>query len=246
MTKEKKKRDAIFARPLQNISDFVFDEAVADVFPDMIKRSVPGYETLLTMIGLLTRRYAQADSALYDLGCSLGAATLAMRHNIRASNCRIVAVDNSPAMAKRCRDVLASDRSPVPVDVICADIRAVAIRQASMVALNFTLQFLRPEDRLPLLSRVCSGLLPGGALVLSEKIAFDSTAQDEFHRELHHFFKKENGYSDLEISQKRAALERVLIAESRQVHLTRLREAGFQSAELWFQCFNFVSFLAVK
>ena len=237
-------RDSLFAVPHDLVADFAFDESVTRVFPDMIRRSVPGYGNIVTMIGLLAERYAVAGSTLYDLGCSLGASTLSMRRCLGARDCTIVAVDNSPAMVKGCRVNVAEAGEGVPVDVRCADIREVAIGNASVVVLNFTLQFIAPEHRLALLRNIRQGMRPGGVLILSEKIVFESAEEDAFQRTLHLDFKRANGYSELEISQKRTALENVLIPETLAQHQQRLSEAGFAHSHLWFQCFNFASLVA--
>lgn len=242
-----KKTDAIYAAPLQEMIDFKFDERVVAVFPDMIQRSVPGYGMIISNIGILAGKYAQAGSHCYDLGCSLGAATLSMRQRINQPDCDIIAVDNSEAMIERGRELLARDSAPaVPVTMVCADIQDVAIENASVVVLNFTLQFIPPAQRPALIQRIYDGLRPGGILILSEKIAFSEQARQHFHTELHHDFKRANGYSDLEISQKRSALENVMIPETVACHQERLQTAGFSAAELWFQCFNFASMVAVK
>ncbi len=228
------------------IVDFAFDESVAKVFPDMIRRSVPGYESIISLIGLLAEQHARPDSYCYDLGCSLGAATLAMRSRIRQPGCRIIAVDNAMAMTRRCRSVLQERPAGIDVDVVCADIRDIRIERASVVVLNFTLQFIRPELRLAMLQKISAGMLPGGALILSEKITFSDAEEAWRMEELHIAFKKANGYSELEISQKRSALENVLIPDTLEQHRQRLAEAGFASVEVWFRCFNFVSLLALK
>lgn len=238
--------DQIFAEPLANIAGFKFDQKVVDVFPDMIKRSVPGYATTISMIGDLAQRYAQSNSFCYDLGCSLGAATLAMRHHIRASNCEIIAIDNSAAMIDRCRQVMAADSSELAVDLRCQDLQDCQIEQASVVVLNFTLQFIPKQERSQLIRNIYQGLLPGGVLILSEKVQFENPAHQELMVELHHNFKRANGYSDLEIAQKRSAIENVLIPETLDVHKERLSDAGFSSADVWFQCFNFASLIAIK
>ena len=242
-----KKQDAIYASPLNEIIDFDFDEKVAEVFPDMIQRSVPGYGTMISTIGILAAKYAQENSRCYDLGCSLGAVSLAMRQRIKQPGCTIVAVDNSEAMIERGRDLLSSDTSSnVHVEMICADILDVAIEEASVVVLNFTLQFIPPDVRQSLITRIYQGLNPGGILILSEKVAFDDQLKQDFHNEAHHDFKRANGYSDLEISQKRTALERVMIPETIACHQQRLKTAGFAMSEVWFQCFNFTSMAAIK
>ena len=239
-------KDAIYSTPHEHIVDFAFDERVASVFPDMIRRSVPGYGDIIALLGLFAEQYAQEGSTLYDLGCSLGAATLSLRRRITAANCRIVAVDNAEAMVERCRENIAADLSPIPVEVRCADIREVETNNASVVVLNFTLQFLPPEERLMLLHTIQRGLLPGGVLVLSEKIRFPDQVSQQFEENMHLAFKRANGYSELEISQKRQALENVLIPDTFEQHRERLLHAGFSRVEPWFQAFNFASFAAFK
>jgi tRNA (cmo5U34)-methyltransferase len=245
-----KKRDDIFASALDEIIDFQFDERVVSVFPDMIQRSVPGYSTLISNIGILAGRYAQANTHCYDLGCSLGAVSLSMRQRIKCTGCDIIAVDNSPEMIERAQALLATDMttsdSVVPVDLTCADIDETLIENASVVVMNFTLQFIALERRLALIERIYAGLQSGGVLVLSEKLSFDEPKQSDFLIETHHDFKRANGYSDLEISQKRSALENVLVAETLSSHKQRLSDAGFTFTSVWFQCFNFASMIAIK
>lgn len=240
------KKDDIYSRPQEIVGDFCFDQKVAAVFPDMIKRSVPGYVTMIGTIGELAARYVQAGTNVYDLGCSLGEASLAMRRRIRAEGCRIIAVDNSEAMIERAREHVEGFRAQTPVELVCADVLDIPLENASMVVLNFTLQFIQPEKRPLLLEKVCRAMNPGGILVLSEKIRLPDAVLDELNIELHHEFKRAQGYSELEISQKRTALENVLIPESLQTHLQRLRQAGFSHAAPWYQCFNFASIIALK
>jgi tRNA (cmo5U34)-methyltransferase len=236
-------RDRLYRAHDAEPGDFVFDDAVAAVFPDMIQRSVPGYPAIVRMIGLLATRYAQPGSRLYDLGCSLGASTLALAEGA-PRDCRVIGVDNAPAMLARAR-ALTQDTRP-DIEWCCADIRDVTCEDASIVVLNFTLQFLPAEHRLPLLTRLCAGLRPGGVLILSEKIAGVDETADALLVAMHHAFKRANGYSEMEIARKRTALENVLMPETLSVHRQRLREAGFARADTWFQCFNFASLVAAK
>lgn len=240
------KKDDIFAKPLGEVAGFTFDQSVVEVFPDMIQRSVPGYSTIVAMIGTLAERFAQAGSRCYDLGCSLGAATLAMRHRIPAADCEIIAVDNSPAMIERARTVIAADSGQLPVQLVCDDLQNVEIKDASVVVLNFTLQFIATEERKEILQKIYDGLRPGGVLILSEKVAFSDSDHQELMIDLHHAFKAANGYSALEIAQKRSALENVLIPETLFDHRERLKSVGFSSVDVWFQCFNFASMIAIK
>lgn len=225
---------------------FEFSEQVVRIFPDMIRRSVPGYPLLLDMTGMMARAAVEPGTRVYDLGCSLGAATLAARRSIQSENVEIVAIDNAPAMVARAREVIAADNSRVPVRVLEGDIREAAIENASLVMMYFTLQFVAPEDREGVLRRIALGLNPGGVLLLAEKLAFKDGFEESWLTERHHDFKRARGYSDLEIARKRQALENVLIPETRAEHHARLKAAGFNEVVDWFQCLNFACIAAFK
>ncbi|WP_420923704.1 carboxy-S-adenosyl-L-methionine synthase CmoA [Actinobacillus pleuropneumoniae] len=239
-------KDTIFSAPIEKLGDFTFDESVAEVFPDMIQRSVPGYSNIITAIGMLAQRFVTEGSQVYDLGCSRGAGILSIRRNLQTNQVKIIGVDNSQPMVERCRSHINAYHSDVPVEILCDDIRHIEIKNASMVVLNFTLQFLPRADRLELLAKIYQGLNPNGILVLSEKFTFTNQAMSELLIDLHHTFKRANGYSELEVSQKRTALENVMLTDSIETHKDRLKQAGFSQIELWFQCFNFGSMIAVK
>lgn len=243
---KKYRSDELYATPLDEVVNFRFDETVVDVFPDMINRSVPGYSTLINVAGILSSQYARAGSQLYDLGCSLGAVTMSMQRRLSQPGCKIIAVDNSEAMLSRCRQYVEDAATDVPVEYVCADIQNVPIKRASVVVLNLTLQFIDPTQRTAMIEKIYAGMLPGGVLLLSEKLAFSDEIEAEFFTEMHRAFKRSNGYSDLEVSQKRAALDNVLVPETREQHEARLRDVGFSEVRQWFQCLNFVSFIAVK
>lgn len=240
-------RDNLYMLPRQRVGEFTFDSSVVEVFPDMIARSVPGYASVLSMIEQLTARYARPNTQLYDLGCSLGAATRLMLAQA-PPDCVVNAVDNSPAMIERLQ--LSMDEQNLAqrcqLRVHLADIKDVQFQSASFVVLNWTLQFFPPENRHELLQRIVDGMIPGGAILLSEKIAFDDPHQQSLLTELHHDFKRAHGYSELEIAQKRTALENRLVPETIAEHCHRLNRVGFQQVVPWFQCFNFASILAVK
>lgn len=240
------RKDTLYSEPHGSVGEFIFDQKVVDVFPDMIERSVPGYSTIIHMIGYLAERYAQANSHCYDLGCSLGAASLAMAQKIKKENVKIIAIDNSAEMIAGCKNNL-SDKAPgVEIEFVCEDILQSDIADASVCVLNFTLQFIQPGLRTEFLQKIHAGMLPGGILILSEKLSFPDKNHDNLVTDLHHYFKKTNGYSELEIAQKRNALENVLVPESLATHQQRLLQVGFNTADLWFQCFNFASLVAIK
>lgn len=243
-------KDRIFADDDAGGVPFRFDESVARVFPDMLRRSIPGYTASLEAIGALAARYVQPNSRCYDLGCSLGAATLAIRQGIRVPGCEIIAIDNAPAMIEHGRQVIAADDAANPgrstVILQLGDIRDATIENASMVVMNYTLQFLDVSARDAMIARIAAGLLPGGLLLLSEKVVDDDPHMEQLLVDLHHEHKRRNAYSELEISRKRAALENVLIPETVATHRSRLAGAGFAHAAVWLRYFNFVSIVAIK
>lgn len=234
--------DHVYRDARRHIVDFAFDDTVASVFPDMIRRSVPGYETVVPLAGLVAARALQGAGPrrAYDLGCSLGASSLALQRQMDDSACEIVAVDNAPAMIDRARVLVTDPR----IRFVCADIRSFPLLPCRAVLLNYVLQFLPPDDRPALLERIGAALEPGGVLILSEKIRFDDADMQRDFEATHLDFKRANGYSELEISQKRTALENVMIVDTEAEHRERLRQAGFRQVRKWYQCLNWASFEA--
>lgn len=238
--------DTLFSQTPADAGSFAFDEAVTAVFEDMINRSVPGYQTMLGMLAVFARQFAQANTTVYDLGASLGASTLMLQNHIDTPNTRLVAIDNAEAMVRKCSENLDRHPGQVPVEVVQADIRDVQFEPASLIVLNLVLQFIPVADRAALLQKIHDALVPGGALVLMEKIHIESPSEQRFIDELHLDFKRANGYSELEIARKRSALENFLISESLATHVERLHNCGFSSTHHWFSCLNFAALAAIK
>ena len=229
---------------------FVFDERVVRVFPDMIRRSVPGYGLIVPSIALLARHHVQPGTNIYDLGCSLGAVSFAILDALPGQDNRLLAVDNSVDMIERFK-TLAGNRSGagqagLSLEIIEADVLDVIIENASVVVLNFTLQFLDSDQRSRLLNRIAQGMRPGGVLVLSEKVRFDDAREQTLQNQWHLDYKRAQGYSELEIARKRDALEKTLIPETLDQHMDRLIQAGFSGVYRWFQCFSFASLVAIR
>jgi tRNA (cmo5U34)-methyltransferase len=241
-----KGKDTLYQSALAGPGSFRFDQPVVDVFADMINRSVPGYSLVVPMIGQLARRYALPGTVIHDLGCSLGASSLAMRRALEGRDVRIVATDSSLPMVQRFTQLLQEAGPGVPVDVVHGDVLDTDFRGSSLVVLNFTLQFIAVAQRPALLQRICDALPAGGALVLSEKIRFEDAGEQARQNDWHHDYKRYNGYTELEIARKRTALEAVLLPETLDEHVQRLHDAGFSRVTRWFQCFSFCSFVAEK
>ena len=231
-------KDAVFRDP-QQIVDFVFDDTVAGVFPDMIRRSVPGYETVIPITGLMAARHVPEGGSVFDLGCSLGATTLATLRQLGEKRAQVIAVDNAPAMLERARELIDDDR----VRFVCEDLTATDLTGANVVLMNYVLQFLSPELREATLSRMREQMHPEGLLIISEKIGDPDQDLHTFYDDTHLAWKRANGYSELEVSQKRAALENVMIIDTETAHRERFARAGFTQVDTWFRCLNWASFL---
>lgn len=239
-------KDTIFQTEAAARVSFRFDDSVARVFPDMINRSVPGYAASLDGIALIAHQSIRPGGRAYDLGCTLGAATLAMAQGIGERAANLVGIDLSDAMINRCKADQRFDTLAQRVEFHTADITGFDYQPADLVVLNYTLQFLHPEQRAPLLDNLYQCLNPGGVLVLAEKFHFEAPGIADRLTRLHFDFKRAHHYSDLEIAGKRSALENVLITDTRETHIQRLESVGFEDVVLWHSAINFGAFLACK
>jgi len=237
-------KDELYQNIRSESGSFRFDQSVVDVFDDMIRRSVPGYGLTLEMIGVIAKRaFGQQDGVAYDLGCSLGASMFPVLKNSAA---QVIGVDLSAEMLKQAEVRLG------PIFSGRYSLKQANLEnfkfdtKARLIVSNFTLQFLPLEQRLSLLERIYEALDPGGIFLMSEKLLTESESENALLVDLHHTFKSTQGYSEMEISRKRDAIENVLIPETKETHLTRLQNIGFSNPTCWYQCFNFSSFLAMK
>lgn len=239
-------KDQIYADPTGGLTPFEFNEQVAQVFDDMLARSVPLYrESLLRQAQLISRFY-QPGTRIYDLGCSHGNLGILVLDDLGERLREMVGVDNSLPMIERYRLRLSKHPHGGRVLPVAEDIRTHSLAEASVVVINLTLQFLPLEDRDRLLSRVYTALEPGGILLLTEKTAQADAELADLEQEFYYRFKAENGYSELEISRKREALETVLLPETLPQHLQRLQGVGFAQPLVWLKWFNFASILCRK
>ncbi len=250
--------DTLFTTPLDKASRFSFDEQVVACFPDMIRRSVPGYGQMLSMLPIFARRHCQFRqtldngkkvSRIYDLGCSLGAVSMALldeRGGFTAGDLQIKAVDISPAMTEKAINLLNQHFPQHDIEVITADVCLLDLQPCDMIVLNLTLQFLPVSQREKLLKNCFDALADGGILILTEKIHTLDEQDNAWLVERYYDFKRANGYSELEISGKRNALENVLITDTLEQHAQRLHHVGFSRCITWFQFLNFASMIAFK
>lgn len=238
--------DNIFAKEIDPIPSFEFSEEVVEVFNDMIQRSVPLYQEVIRRQAQLTAQFYLNGTRIYDLGCSNGNFGICLLREMREKPFGMIAVDNSfPMLAayeRRLQDASETKR----IQLVQSNIESVSLKDASVVLLNLTLQFLPLKSRDNLLQKIHDAMKPGGILLLTEKVIHQEESLSRLQQDFYYAFKMENGYSRMEISQKREALENVLVPETVEEHLKRLRNSGFQKIDVWLKWFNFTSLLAVK
>jgi tRNA (cmo5U34)-methyltransferase len=239
-------KDEVFKGEIEKVSDFKFGANVAKVFDDMVSRSVPFYGEMQRMIAELAADHAKKDSDVYDLGCSTGTTMIGMDTMVD-KNIRFVGIDDSQEMLDKCKSKFEELNISRPYELRCADlVQQPNIHNASVVVLCLTLQFVRPIYREQLVKNIYDGLNPGGALILVEKIL---TEESSFNRDFINYYynyKRRNQYSELEISQKREALENVLIPYKLSENVSLLRDKGFAHCETFFKWYNFAGLIAVK
>lgn len=238
-------KDSIFNKDSLT-EDFRFTTEVAEVFDDMLNRSVPSYHQVIDMTAQLLERHLTRGDHVYDLGCSTGTTLIELARRLVSLDLQFTGVDNSAAMIKKAALKAELYSKKERIDFLEKDITALQLKNAGGIILNYTLQFVRPLDRADFLKRIYGFLKPGGILIMSEKIISHDAVLNRSFIELYHRFKRSQGYSELEISQKREALENILIPFSIGENIKLLKNTGFSSAETFFQWFNFASFVALK
>jgi tRNA (cmo5U34)-methyltransferase len=239
-------KDEVFKESITKLADFKFSSRVANVFDDMVSRSVPSYLEMQRMIGELAADHYKEDTNVYDLGCATGTTLIVLNETI-PGHIRFVGIDDSGAMLQKCDSKLHEAGFTRPVDLEVADLNGkVDIRNASVVVLCLTLQFVRPINRQDLIGQIFSGLVPGGALIVIEKILAEDSSWNRDFIKYYYDLKRRNNYSEMEIAQKREALENVLIPYKLSENITLLREAGFSNYEIFFKWYNFAGFIAKK
>ncbi len=239
-------KDQVFATKKKKVTPFRFDKTVTRVFDDMLNRSVPLYQESIQRQAQLAKYFYQKKSCIYDLGCSHGNIGIRILNEMKGTSFSMVAVDSSIPMIEKYSKRLELYKASSNVDLVCGFLENIKIQNASVVLINLTLQFLKPGTRDDLIKNIYQGMKPGGLLLLTEKINHSSPQFDALQLTFYDRFKRENGYSQLEISQKRDALEKVLIPDTIQTHQHRLTRAGFTSFNIWLKWFNFASMMAIK
>lgn len=239
-------KDEVFKGDIEKASDFKFGANVAKVFDDMVNRSVPYYGEIQRMMAELAADHAREETFVYDLGCSTGTTMIGMDTMV-TPNIKFIGVDDSQEMLDKCKSKLMELGFSRPYELRCADLgQGIKIENASVVVLCLTLQFVRPINRDRLLQDIYKGLNPGGVLILVEKILAEESNFNRDFINYYYNYKRRNNYSEMEISQKREALENVLVPYKLSENITLLRDKGFVHCEVFFKWYNFAGLIAVK
>jgi len=239
-------KDQVFKKEIQKVEDFKFDTTVASVFDDMVNRSVPFYGEIQRMMAELSADHARTGTDVYDLGCATGTTLIGMNTSV-AEDIRFIGIDDSKKMLNKCRSKLEEAEFRRPFDLRYGDLNQnIEISNASVVISCLTLQFVRPINRPKLLKTIYDGLNSKGVLILTEKIlAEDSVFNRDFIKHYYNY-KRRNQYSEMEISQKREALENILVPYKLSENITLLRDTGFSHCEVFFKWYNFAGLIATK
>ncbi len=244
--KSKENLDKVFSEEIKKPSDFKFGATVANAFDDMVERSVPFYNEIQRMIIELAAEHALPNTNVIDLGCSTGTTMIGLNPFV-SDNIKFVGIDDSAEMLKKCKLKLQEANFNREYELVLGDLhQEIKIENASVVILCLTLQFVRPIYREKLLKRIFDGLVPGGVLIISEKVLAEDSLFNRNFIKYYYDYKRRNQYSEMEISQKREALENVLIPYKLSENITMLREAGFSHTETFFKWYNFSGFIAIK
>lgn len=239
------KKDSLFK--VDNITrDFEFNDRVAEVFDDMLDRSVPFYAEVIHAAAELADVLLEDGDTIVDLGCSTGTCLLEMARLLKDRKFHYIGVDNSDTMLEKARLKIELYSKEQKIHFSLEDIKNIDFSGVGCFLLNYTLQFIRPLERQDFLQTLYRQLRPGGLLILSEKTICHHSLLNRQYIDIYHRFKRAKGYSELEIAKKREALENVLIPFSVQENRTLLENCGFTAAQPFFQWFNFCSFVAIK
>lgn len=242
-------QDRIFAAETKAVGDFNFGEKTAEVFDDMLDRSIPMYRELQRMLKEIAAEFAENGSCVYDLGCSTGITLESLRDGISAAGKKVnlIGVDYSQPMLERARDRFAGLPDIEQPQLILGDLnRSCVIENASVVILNLTLQFIRPLYRDTLIKRIGEGLNDNGCLILVEKVLCDDSLLNRVFIKFYYDMKRRNGYSETEIAQKREALENVLVPYRMAENIELLKRNGFAEVNTFFKWYNFAGIVAIK
>lgn len=229
---------------------FEFNDRVASVFDDMVSRSVPLYMHLQAATSQLTKRYLKNGEVILDIGCSTATTLIQISKDLDI-DAKLIGIDSSKAMLDKAKDKLIEHKLDKKINLLHCDVEKIIrepdlIPRPKIIIMNYTLQFIQPAGRQNIVKGLFDLLQPGGILILSEKISHESDEINQTMIDIYHNFKKINGYSELEISKKRDAMENVLIPFTAKQNIELFNNAGFNEIAPIFQWYSFVTFLGIK
>ena len=233
--------DKVFTKPIKK--QFEFDAEVAAVFDDMLQRSVPFYKESQKITEFFALKKLQDGGVMYDLGCSTASLLLNIHRKLE-SNASLIGLDNSEAMLEQARKKCEAYGAKIEVEN--ADILEYEYKDADVFVSNYTLQFIRPLVREELVKKISTSLKKEGVFIFSEKVISHHSKLNKDLIECYYDFKKEQGYSEYEIMQKREALENVLVPYSEEENMKMALNNGFSHCEVVFRWANFATFIAIK
>jgi tRNA (cmo5U34)-methyltransferase len=234
-------KDKVFDKPIEK--KFEFDEAVASVFDDMLTRSVPFYDEVRKLVIALILAEQKEEKKVLDLGSSTAKFLLDL-HSKMDVKMKLKGIDNSQAMLDRAKQKCQAFGATIELEL--ADMLSYEYHQEDIIVANYTLQFIRPMQRVDLIKRLYAGLNEDGIFIFSEKVVFEDKKLDKQLIDIYYEYKKGQGYSEYEIAQKREALENVLIPFTIKENIQMCKEAGFRTIDTVFQWANFVTFVVKK
>lgn len=243
------KKDTLFSKNKNTIHDFEFNQEVADVFDDMINRSVPFYKEQHSMIRNIAKKFFIPGTCIYDLGCSTGTTLIDLCRDI-TQPATFVGYDNSPPMLEKANEKIEQTKLADYINLEYQDLNKdssdIKLDNASVITMLWTLQFVRPQLRENLIKRIYQSLVRGGVFIVAEKILLNDKHINRFLIDIYYDYKKKNEYTDEEIIRKREALENVLVPLSTEENIEMFKKCGFENVDTFFQAYNFAAFLCVK
>ncbi len=204
------------------------------------------YQEIQRMIAELASDFATDGTNIYDLGCSTGTTLINLDKSI-SKKVKYIGIDYSEDMLEKCRKKFSDNNFSGEYELISADLnQGINIENASVVLMVLTLQFIRPLYREKLIESILGGLNENGCLILVEKVLGEDSLFNRLFIRYYYDMKKSHGYSEMEIAQKREALENVLIPYKLLENRELLLSKGFRYCDVFFKWYNFCGMVAVK
>jgi tRNA (cmo5U34)-methyltransferase len=239
-------KDDIFATGDFNSGSFRFGEEVATVFDDMASRCIPFYKDVIKLTSEVAHNFVPENGNIYDLGCSTGSTLIFLAKTLQEKKINLIGYDPSEAMIHKAREKAEVYTYSHDINFEINSCQQCSLKDADMIILNYTLQFINVEERDSVISKIYQALKPGAVLIMSEKIRQENQSAENFNTSIYESFKNSNGYSFLEIANKRQALENFLVPDSLSGNLDLLKRNGFANVEILFKWLNFTTFAAFK